>query len=92
MVGDFYVSVGQTPLSLLVSLSAASVSAVNYRYISCTPPVSLGQKLECVVEGTSRSQLYVSTTPQLSTPMYMSQPGNPPGNAYVTFDLIAVSP
>ncbi|KAJ4317454.1 hypothetical protein N0V84_007362, partial [Fusarium piperis] len=92
MVGDVYVSVGTSTSGLLVAQTAASVASVNYLFISCTPPVSLGQKLECVAEGTSRTQLYVSANEQTNTPMYITAPGSPPGIAYVTFDMVVVSP
>ncbi|KAF4461153.1 hypothetical protein FALBO_12054 [Fusarium albosuccineum] len=91
MVGDVYASIGTSSAGLLVAQTADSVSATNYRFLSCTPPVQLGQKLECVVEGTSRTQFYVSSNEQTNTPIYLTAPGSPPGIAYTTFDLIVVS-
>lgn len=91
MVGDVYASIGTSSSGLLVAQTAASVAATNYLFLSCTPPVQLRQKLECVVEGTSRTQFYVSSNEQTNTPIYLTAPGSPPGISYTTFDLIVVS-
>ncbi|KAF4976116.1 hypothetical protein FDECE_18505, partial [Fusarium decemcellulare] len=88
MLGDVYASIGTSSAGLLVAQTVDSVAATNYRFLSCTPPVQLGQKLECVVKGTSRTQFYVSSNEQTNTPIYLTAPGSPPGIAYTTFDLI----
>ncbi|KAM0364057.1 hypothetical protein ACHAPK_011020 [Fusarium culmorum] len=90
MVGDVYVSVGATSSSLILAETAASIATRNYLYVSCTPPVQLGQKLECVVEGTARTQFFVFANEQTSTLMFLSAPRNPPGVNYITYDLIVV--
>ncbi|CAF3546193.1 unnamed protein product [Fusarium graminearum] len=89
MVGDMYAAVGAAPAAILFAETIDDVASKNHLYISCSPLV-LGQKLECVLEGTSRSQFYVYYLEQISTPMLICPPGSPPNSGYNTVDLIVV--
>ncbi|KAK7408252.1 hypothetical protein QQX98_009564 [Neonectria punicea] len=63
MVGDFHVfaSSFSTTYALVTYLQTATFRPYSV-FISCVPPTARGQKLECVVKGTSRSQFRVAET------------------------------
>ncbi|KAH6964888.1 hypothetical protein EDB82DRAFT_511176, partial [Fusarium venenatum] len=90
MVGDKYASVSTSRSNILAARTATSVTTNNYLFISCTPPVQFGQKLECVVEGTSRTLFFVSSSEEILAYIYLVAPENPLGTTVTALSLIVV--
>lgn len=90
MVGDFHIFASSFSTSYSLTSYIQNAKSPYSVFISCVTPIARGQRLECVAEGTSRTEFKVALTEFTNGhSLHIYAPGQAP-STHVDVDMIVV--